>query len=282
MSDEEWHVPKPETPLRQGDILMRRDPKRGTIKSLCLIITADCDISQRKFGTQLGCLRIISFQEYLRTPWAEKKLVRALEKETAAMQVQLNKWNSQRLTDAKPLSTEAVVNWIRRSKSESICQALKVPAMEIAKISAKIDAFRTALNDLDEKSESDSFSRLIAFRSPLSGKTHSVCAQEAIQQAKGEELPDDIFLLPALPQVDIGCAVVLLREIVGVGANSIRFRAIDADSEDVFFRIGGLLPTFQYAVSQAFGSLYSRIGLPEAYELRRKTAIQLIHTYKWD
>jgi len=278
----EWRIPNAETPLSQGDILICRDPKKGIVEAISLIITADCDISKNKFGTHLACLRIVSFHEYLRTVWANRKLARAVEKETENIRVQLNKWNSRRIGDAMPLSSDTVMNWVRRSESDTICRDLGMSDTDAAKLKLKINLFRSALESLDDKRAFDSFTQLVAFHSTLSNKNRDDCLQEALQQAKGDELPDDIFLLPSLPQLDVGSAVVLLREIVGIPAKVVCFRTLDAISKEFYLRIGRLEPTFKYAVSQAFGSLFSRIGLPEAYEARRETAIEQITTYNWD
>ena len=55
----------------------------------------------------------------------------------------------------------------------------------------------------------------------------------------------------------------MLREIVGVSNDAVCFRATDATTTDSFLRVCRLQPTYKYAVSQAFGILYSRIGLPD-------------------
>ena len=278
---EEWHIPEPEIELGQGDILICRDPKKGVVEAICLVITADCDISQNKFGAHLACLRIISFHDYLRTAWAGKKLVRAVEKETENMRVLLNKSNARRIADAIPLSSEVVIDWVRRSEADAICRDLSMPDADAAKVELKITLLKNALQSLDETRALDRFSQLVTFRSILSNKNREDCLKEALQQAKSDVLPEDIFLLPSLPQLEIGSAVVLLREIVPVPVKSVCFRTCDADSKNFYLRIGSLEPTFKYAISQAFGSLFSRIGLPEAYETRRDTAIEDITNYNW-
>ena len=70
----EWFIPEPSVPVRQGDILISRDPKSGSIEDICIVITADCDINKDKFGRHLACLRIISLENYFRTVWADRKL----------------------------------------------------------------------------------------------------------------------------------------------------------------------------------------------------------------
>ena len=279
---EEWNIPDPETPLNQGDILICRDPHKGVIESIRLVITADCDISQSKFGTHLACLRIVTFQEYLRSVWADKKLRRNMEKELEKLRAQLNKWNVRRLPGAIVLSPEVVVNWVRHSEPDAISRDLEIPEPDATKVTANIALFRSAIQVLDAKGSFDSFAKLVAFRSALSKVSHDDCRRDLVTQAQGEVLPEDIFLLPSLPQLDLGSAVVLLREIIGIPTNLVCFRTTDASSNEHFLRIGTLEPTFKYAVSQAFGTLYSRIGLPEAYEARCETVIEQLATFTWE
>ena len=79
--DLEWNIPDATVPLSQGDLLLSRDPATRDIYSISVVITADCDITHRKYGTQLASLRIISLQEYLRHYWAQRKLRRLIEAE---------------------------------------------------------------------------------------------------------------------------------------------------------------------------------------------------------
>jgi len=277
----EWSIPESASSLEQGDILMSRDPKTGEVTSILLVITADCDIAHGKVGTHLGCLRIILLQEYIRTFLVDKKLRRALETETEKVRTLLNKWNAERLKDAIPLSSGAVIDWIRASEPDTICSDLQIPAPNTPKVAATLKAFRTAVLALDEKPRSDKLARLSAYRSALSGKPFSECLQSILKQMEGESLPDDVFLLPDLPQLNLGPAIILLRELTGIPISSICFRAVDAVDSEMLLRIGRLDSTFKYFVSQAFGTMYSRIGMPDFYEARRDAVIGSLATLKW-
>jgi hypothetical protein len=103
--NDEWINHDADEPVRQGDLLLARDPKSGRIEDLCTVITADCDIAHQKFGKQLACLRVASLRDYLRTDWAERKLRRSFDTETEKIRAQVQKWNSQRDSNAGPLSS---------------------------------------------------------------------------------------------------------------------------------------------------------------------------------
>lgn len=283
MINEEWHIPAPEIPLRQGDLLIRRNPKDGHIDEICLVITADCDISQQKFGTNLAGLRVVSFQRYVKLVWAEKKLRNAIEKELKKIQEQLNKWNAKRVGGESALSADVVMDWVKRSDPDAICNALEIPAPELDKVKKNLGIFRNAMQAIDEAKEPDVLAQLVAFCSlTQASKSKLDHLKDFVKKAHEDELPDDVFLLTTLPQIDIGPAVVLFREIVSVPIKAIYFRASDAASEDVFLRVGKLDATIKYAISQAFGSLYSRIGLSTAYEKHRAAAMETSVNQDWE
>lgn len=274
----EWHVPDPSIPVRQGDLLICRNPHKGIVQEICLVITADCDISKGKFGRQLACLHVIPFVDYLRTVWAEKKLRKATKDGTETVRSQIATWHSKSIGADSSLSAEAVTAWVRRAEPDTICSELNIPDPDAKKVRKSLAAFRAALSILDSDTAADKLTQLIKFRSAIQGKDVQTCRQEALHQAKQEQpLPEDVFLLPSLPQLDLGSAVVLLREIVSVKHESVCYRAPDACTDDMFLRVGRLEPTFKYAVSQAFGALYSRIGLPDDYERRCKEVIHQIN-----
>ena len=178
------------------------------------------------------------------------------------------------------MSVDAVTAWVNRSDPGEICSDLKVPQRESKRLQAALTSFREALSVLSD--HPDKIRQLVAFRAAIDGKTTQEIRSQTLIQAKGEKLPEDIFLLPSLPQLEIGSAVVMLREIVGVPAEVVCYRAYDASTKEIYLRVGRLEPTFKYAVSQAFGSLYARIGLSKEYEDRCKEAISLITEISWE
>lgn len=277
----EFCIPSPEESLEQGDILLSRDLKTGQVRDLVLLVTADCDIAQNKFGTHLACLRIIGLQEYIKTIWAEKKLRRAVEKESVTAQSILNKWNKRRSEESEPLSVEAVLQWLKASEPGSICKDLEIPEIERTKVEKLLSTYRKAFLAADDTAN-DHFCRLVSFKALLANKLSEDVIPSVLKDAQPESLPDDVFVLPGLPQLNVGPSVILLRELLAIKAESVRLRASEAISPDMWLRIGRLEPTFKYAISQAFGTLYSRIGLPELYESRRQKAFETLPDLNWN
>jgi hypothetical protein len=236
--DTEWTIPGTEEPLSQGDILLSRDLQTGEVKSICWVITADCDISKNKFGAQLACLRITSLKKYIRTVWSAKRIFRLLEAETGKIGELLTKWNKLRIEDATPLSSNSVIKWVKNSSPEEICSALNVVEEKKRSVIDSLTKFLRLLQALEKEEKSDPLSQLIAARSVLDEKNVTECREKILKQAQGDLLPEDVFLLPDLPQIEIGPCLVNLRELVGVPLKTIYFRASEATSPVLTFALG--------------------------------------------
>lgn len=262
--------------------MIAREPISSKIDEICVVITADCDISKNKFGRHLACLRIIGLDSYVRDVWAEKKLKRLREDEAEKLRAQVAKWHTRLTGSQSQLTTDAVIAWIRRDTPEVISQYLQVPEDELKKFHAALSMSRGALIALDDAAENDTLAKYVTYKSAITKQNFHLCRQAAVKQAQSETIPDDIFLLPSLPQIQELAAVIMLREVFGIAYDAVCYRSTDATTRDKYLRVGRLNPTFKYAVSQAFGSLYSRIGLPTEYETRCRDAIQNISNYTWE
>lgn len=277
----EWFLPEPDVPVRQGDILVSRDPQTGNLDEVCLVITADCDISKGKFGRQLACLRVLTVKDYVAHIWAKRKLDKLVKEEAKKLRAQLAKWQSQATGQESTLTEDAARIWIARVEPSAICESLGVPDDgSRKKLVGVLATYREAFGGLD--GPRDPLTALVAFKSTIGRTDPKTCRQQTLQQAQQEPLPEDAFLLPELPLTADTPCVVMLREIVGVSSEAVCFRATDATSSDSFLRVCRLEPTYKYAVSQAFGILYSRIGLPDEYERRCKDVVSGIASFEWE
>lgn len=261
---------------------MSRNIQSGRIEELCLVITADCDISKGKFGRQLVSLRVISFRDYIATVWADKKLRKMEADEAEKLRAQIAKWHTRTLGFESSLTTEAAVAWALKVNPDEIAAELTVPDEDRKKFVSALSGFRAARDARQTEAERGRLREYVAFRSAALRIDREKCRQQVFQSANKEDLPEDIFLLPNLPQLDFGASAVLLRELVSVPYEAVCYRASDVLSSAAFLRIGRLQATFKYAISQAFGALYSRIGLPDAYERRCKTALEQTDYGPWE
>lgn len=271
---DDWLFPDAAVAVRQGDILLRRDPSSGVVLDSCLVITADCDISKSKFGNRLACLRIELLSDYVRSDWARGKFNKVLATDSERVRSQLAKWHTLKLGRNSNLTLKAVEEWIRRDLTESICDSLEVPTDERKKLTISIDTYRAALVASQACANADFLSRLVTFKAASSRTSIDVCLKETLAQAQKESLPEDVFLLPSIPHMEKEAALVKLRELIAVDFDLIKYRATEADSSEHYLRTGRLQTTLKYSISQKFGALYSKIGLPAEFEDRHRKAIE--------
>lgn len=283
-NETEWFIPDPSVDVRQGDLLVSRSMQTGRIEEFCLVVTADCDISKGKFGRQLACLRVLPIDRYFRTIWATKKLEKLRKTELAKLRGQVAKWHTQSLGAESSITMEAAADWVKREEPMAICEALQVPVADRKKFASTLAAFQNANTEFEKNAASDKLIQFAAYRSAVLGRDVDTSRQEVLKEAQreSETLPEDVFLLTCLPQISDDGAVVLLREIIGVPYEAVCYRVTDVVSESSLLRVGRLHPTYKYAVSQAFGASYSKIGLPSTYENRCKDVTANLANISWD
>ncbi len=277
----EWLTPDTDVPVRQGDMLIRRDPKNGNIEETYIIITADCDISKKKFGAQLAGLRVISHDHYLSVIWGEKKLSKAVKDEREKTRDQIAKWHSILINNKSTITEDAAVEWLLREGPDKIIESLSIPADKKSKVQRSLSASYNAFKILDSESLETDLQKFIHFKANSEEKEFSAVLNTTVNSAQLESLPDDTFFIPELPASGQS-AIIMLREIIGLPPELIRYKAPEANARQHLLRVARLKPEIKYAVSQAFGSLYSRIGMSAEYEARRKTAIQKINGNGWN
>lgn len=274
----EWLTTDSTMPVRQGDLLVSKFVPGGPAEDMCLIITADCDISQRKFGSQLACLKVISLADYIQSHWGAKKLAKMIEAEAKKLWVQIVKLHSQAQGFESTLTLEASAQWVDREDPQKLCEILQVPEGNREQFSWHLARFRMARAAAVDRGGASPMHLAAEFKATLNAEDIQTVWDELVKQARSEanNMPEGVFMLPTLPHVDGVAGVVILRELIGVKPEKICDQATDARAGDKYLRTGRLPPTIKYAVSQAFGFQYSRIGLSEEYEGKCKDVLNTI------
>lgn len=270
----EWNIIDPMIPVRQGDLLVSRDPSIEGSAEYFLVITADCDINNEKFGKQLACLRVIPLNEYYKTIWAERLMKTAEENADKKVLAQVNKWYSQKRGAETKLSKIGLIHWMKKQTSEAIAEALDVETKKRKKFCKSLENYKVAQEIMTETHESV-LVKYVEFFATVEGQPLETAWKSTLKKTSSG-LPDDVFLLSSIPSDGQGAAVILLRELVGIAFDRIYCRSRDAVSKDDYLRVSRLEAVFKYAVSQSFGSLYSRIGLPNDYVQKNKEILALI------
>lgn len=262
------------TAIRQGDLLVKRNPRDKSIQDRLIAITADCDFAQTKTGGALAALRVLPLEEYVRIYWSKKQAEKLTNDHTELIAT-FNKL----IGDASargPLSSTAIDSWISRTPGEQIVKQLGVTDGKVAKkIISATGKLKTLASVFMLAGEYNCIEEIIKYYMLKDSCEDSVARQAVIKKVRSDlgAMPEDTFLLNTLGEEFQTPHVVLLRNLVFVGLEEATISAEVARNQGCYLRYGRLSPTFKYAISQQFGLLYSRIGLPAEYDKNKK-----IHT----
>lgn len=269
----EWQQLDDTAPIRQGDILVLRHPRTLEVQDRVLVITADCDIAKSKTSGGLAALRVLPLETYVRHHWAGKHTKRLFTIERAEV---INSFNTLYLAargGTKTLSESALTSWVSRLSGEQICAELKVTDEKIQKKITSCVAKLAALLAIEIAVGTDEcFDKICAFYAIKDNQQCSEAKTTVLKKVRAElaSLPEDIFLLSSFPDTAAQPYVVMLRQLVALTTEQVTTSAEQARANHSYLRYGRLAPTFKYAISQQFGLLYSRIGLPNEYDEHKK------------
>lgn len=261
--------------VRQGDIICKLHPMTGEAEKLGVVITADCDIAQRKASERYTWLEILPMAAYIEGPWAQDQLRKLSEKRSKAICEYLNAQIRKLQPGLVALTHESLVKWLRSRTAEEILASATGHA-SIADGKPLRDLQGLALAVSTDESQS-SFSRLkTAWKLfGVEEKNQQETVRNALKDASGFQ---DYFVLPELPrQAGLGF-VVMLRSVWTIMAPDLYLTEQDArihDRPGAFHRLGRLNDGIRFSITQKLAFLFSRIGMPETFELACETAADL-------
>ncbi|MFM5414543.1 hypothetical protein [Aeromonas dhakensis] len=264
--------------ILQGDIFYHSTSKT-TPKEILVILSADCDIFNEKYGKNgLTCLEVTPLNTYIRTEFCYNKTLSQLKKKENKAYSEINtRWLS--ISGHEKLSESSVSHWIDSASSEEILNALP-PSPPKDDLKNIIDAIKKTRFALSKNNTDDITLLSLIENTPI--KNNAEKNNFIIKQLKEfkKNVPLDSFIITSLPNIsdseDIAY-VIKLRNLKFI-PRSLFFTSLSSakSSSEAYVRFARLTPTFKHALSQQFGNLYARIGLPSQYEVNRETAFDLL------
>lgn len=261
--------------IRQGDIIRKLDPETDEVETLGIVITADCDIAQRKAGERYTWLEILPMAAYIEGPWAQEQLRKLSEKRSKTICEHLNGQIRKLQPGLTALTQESLVQWLRTKTAEEVLASVtgQSPTAD-SKPLRELQGF--ALTVSADKTQS-AFSRLRAAWAlfGVDEKNQQESVRNAFKDGGGFQ---DYFVLPELPrQTGLGF-VVMLRSMWTIMASDLYLTEQDArihDQPDAFHRVGRLNDGIRFSITQKLAFLFSRIGMPKTFESACETATEL-------
>lgn len=259
--------------IRQGDVIRRY----GTAGKLQwgLVVTADCDIAQNKAGDRVTWLSIVPAADFLRNRWAPDQLLRLRQRQSQTATDALNAQIRKRDESLATLTAASLERWLATHEPAAIWDAL-VPAVPIPpKLLATLTVIGLAAG---QPGPTDPLERLRAAWTALGRDAAQQRAALTDALASGGGFPD-FFLLPDLPAADQYGHVVLLRDIAALRASELYPSEQDvriAGMPHAWHRVARLDDGIRFAITQKLAFLFSRIGLPTAFEHACSAATSLV------
>jgi hypothetical protein len=261
--------------IRQGDIIRRLNPQHSKVEALGIVITADCDIAQKKASERYTWLEILPMTSYIEGPWAQEQLRKLAEKRSKAICEYLNGQIRKIQPGLAALTHESLSQWLQSKTAEEVMASATGQApKDGSKPLSDLQAFALTVRTDNNQS---AFSRLKAAWTlfGLDEKTQQDNVRGAFKDGGGFQ---DYFVLPELPRHSGLGFVVLLRSMWTIMASDLYLTEQDArihDRPDAFHRVGRFNDNIRFSITQKLAFLFSRIGMLKTFESACETATEL-------
>ena len=239
-----------------------------------IVITADCDIAQKKMGDHYTYVRVISAIRYLEEYWSVVSLKEKKKKIHGEAAQKIRKLYMELNPEATLLSERDLDDWLSESTVESIVGNLDAQGKDKRQLEELLEKIKTINTGL---SVGRCLGAFVELKGMDGAKKENIEKEVAIALEK--KLPEQYVFLPSLANEEHIGAVVLLRDVRSMrqdllSPNYAEYKLIDAPRKAV--RIARLIDNIKYSITQKFGYLFSRIGHPVIFEKQQKTTVELL------
>lgn len=264
--------------IAQGDVIkIEKFDSKGLSISVVdygIVITADCDIAQRKMGDHYTYVRVISAIRYLDEYWSVASLKDKKKKIHSEVAQKIRKLYTVVNPAASLLSEQDLDDWLSESTVDSIADGLGAQGKykkQLVVALRKIEIINSGL------SAGRCLRSLVELKEMEGAKKENI--EKEVAGALGNNLPEQYVLLPSLAYEEYIGAIVLLRDVRSMpqdllSPNYAEYKLIDAPQKAV--RIARLIDNIKYSITQKFGYLFSRIGHPVVFENQQKETVELL------
>lgn len=267
-----------DVPIRQGDILGWHNDRYDFVEKLGVVLTADCDIAQKKITDFYAVLPIRPLSFYINSHWLDLR-IRKLTSQICLDVVDLVRAQRRENGDGPAAPDISVVeDWLHRSISEAFIARLNLSKSRAAAVRKNGQSAQELFRIQENLLGPNAFSNYVS----VIAKHRNLGLEAAAERVRGDlkgflsDLPQDVFLLNSLPAGNESPYIVLLRYVDVAPLEHVATGLANAkDLGRKIVRICRLSDRFRFAMSQQFSNLYSRIGIPEFYEEERRDLIEI-------
>lgn len=240
------------TYLRQGDIL--RKNVGGDLKwEYVVVLTADCDIWNDKFGNYLTVIPLLTVNEYIENLYSAEQCQNEIDKICESFCSMSDFDIDEHFFHEYIFSTDVSVVEKRYGKVATIAALPFLQKFKRGEL-APVDALKAVC------------------------LTKNVKWDRKLRQSL-TSLKLEYFFLNDIPGgSDLGY-VALLRLPQSISVDTVAFSRDDQISEADSYsvrKVGSLSDGIRFALAQAFANVFSRIGMPTSFESDKEQIIELI------
>lgn len=264
MEDEfsEFRLVNEESPLRQGDVLARRDESGDAWSQLGIVVTADCDIANSKNRGLVTCVPVVDIETYLLGLFVPR-VCQNLRSEILDKLAEVTaNW-----TSFRP-SRDRIPTWIDEVGSSEVVRELRIPTEHVEVYTEMCDVVKSLGEDAGHSLQH--YLNLIASANLIlgNGKTKEKArrAAESTVRFHLKSLPGDCQFLNSVSKSHSGGYVAYLRRLDQLEESRVALRPRDISEETTHTRLARIEDRFIHALTQKLGSVFGSIGMPAAYE----------------
>lgn len=273
--DTDCSLAEDSAPLRQGDIFAWVDRAyTRPWRTFGVVITADCDLEQKKTKGVLSFLPALTFEDYIWSFWRTERFSPILDKLRTKAIDRLNKVLVRLRADRKPISTEAALAWIGRTSSDGLANEVGLTdAGQIRDFCSVIDSFKAVQRLLETDAPDIALlNKCYALhRGVVTPEDFSDLARDV--QSKISSLPGDVFFVSGVDGIERFGLFVMLRHISQCNVDDVAVRPADLRWGGAKARrMARVNAPYKFALAQNMARVFLDIGLPSSYSERQKTS----------
>lgn len=257
--------------FRQGDVIKK---SIGSDEFLGFLITADCDIAQKKSADKFSYIEIVTAEFYIENIWLPFVIVKCIESKSIDICEKLNAIIDKIDGGETSITPYSLIAWLKERSVEEICDIIGDKKIKFD------ESLLTNLRSLQTLCRNDDgISNVEKYKKSMTGSSEKKIKSEFRSAFDSNKGFPDFFLIPEIPTLSGIGYVVLLRNFGSVKRENIFYSEADIhinDQPQAFYRIGRLNDTVRFAIMQKLAFLFLRIGLDEGFEKTCKTVVDLI------
>ncbi|MCL6251852.1 hypothetical protein M3P36_12470 [Altererythrobacter sp. KTW20L] len=253
--------------IRQGDVL-RSFSDAGRDTDYGIVITADCDIAQKKSNNRITIVRAVPADHFVSHYWSVWELEKIAERQIRSLIPFVNGAIRRTELALDQLTAVGLRSWVISRSPEEIFRILDIRVDKYNKEYSSLVALSQWLSFANDVEKKDGFKCLKSVSQSL-GRPESELRErvrEALLTSGGFQ---DYLIVPNLPQSSHDGMAVLMGELVTVPVAEVHGSAYAArvcDADSGYVRFGRLADRVRFAIAQRISFVFSRIGMEENYE----------------